>query len=126
MNNLIKFRFYDLARDVMVCSDNYEKLPEFFETYEKTGWNAKSALMRFTGLTDKNETEVYEGDVLHWYSVRHKTGEVIVDEKLPIFHDDDCPGYYVRLSGHNERMFEGRMRWLYVVGNIHQKQKVKQ
>jgi hypothetical protein len=120
MNNLIKFRFYDLVSDVMILSDNYEKLSEFFETYEKTDWNTKSALIRFTGLVDKNGNKVYEGDLLHWYSVRSKTGEVVIDEKLPVIHDDDCPGYYVRLSGHNERLFEGRMKWLEVAGNLYQ------
>jgi len=56
MSREIKFRDYELVENVM----RYFTL----DTYDREEHDCFGNIMQFTGLTDKNGKEVYEGDIL--------------------------------------------------------------
>ena len=64
MNRPIKFRAWDKHSKVM--SKPFDLF--YSATFAGQGYE----LMQFTGLTDKNGKEIYEGDILNWTGKRSK------------------------------------------------------
>jgi hypothetical protein len=62
MNRIIKFRAWNNPTQEMIYSDDFETLLEFF--HEIYPLNKMSSLMEFTSLFDKNNKEIYEGDII--------------------------------------------------------------
>lgn len=94
MNRVIKFRAWLKDKEIMLypgsqalegsCNEGYAHLEQVFDGHshnEGDIWDATdSILMQFTGLTDKNGKEIYEGDVIAWPEDGAKSSVVIFEK----------------------------------------------
>lgn len=60
MKRIIKFRAWDAENNKMI----YSETPPSFSFWKWYAYNSDCQLMEFSGLTDLNGMEIYEGDIL--------------------------------------------------------------
>jgi len=106
----IKFRAWDILNSRMIYHSSVSSFPEImtwdginYRNGEVMGW----ILLQYTGLKDKNGTEIYEGDVI--------MGED--NEALPITFVEGCFGFE-----NDGEFFDLRhgTRYFEVIGNIYE------
>lgn len=115
----IKFRIWDGVKNEWLASSNKDALPyygfvlvgEVMTVQSPPYWSLDegNVVEQFTGLKDKNGTEIYEGDILI-----DDTGEPI--EYWVVKFTDG--GFVGECAGVTEPLFE--LTNLEVVGNIHE------
>jgi uncharacterized phage protein (TIGR01671 family) len=117
MNRIIKFRAWNQDLKRMGYSDD-----NYFKTRGWWGWilvgNEElggEIVMQFTGLTDKNGKEIYEGDVVKFrkHPEKTKVGQVVWSKNKPelTILEAEIGGLYRSFNGTNS---------IEVIGNIYE------
>lgn len=109
MNRIIKFRLYDdRIRKFRFFPEQYPIISEK-KLYEFLNWEN---IQQFTGLTDKNSTEMYEGDI-----VKINDGHNSI---VKIYFQDGC--YFIG-EGNDDQLYNWNNE-AEVIGNIFENSKL--
>jgi uncharacterized phage protein (TIGR01671 family) len=124
MNRVIKFRAWDVFNAEMVTEKG--DLYNFFAGIERrvSGGN-KIVLQQFTGLTDRNGTEIYEGDIIGYDDVYSWTrltviffnGKFMGANKL---RPKDCKWLHDNGANYDLNFLVQDRHRYEIIGNIHQ------
>lgn len=117
MSREIKFRtWYPSVKKIrhfengMIIADGPDRYGMFFPVTEESVFLCDCEPMQFTGLLDKNGTEIYEGDIVQIIDI----GESGISK---VFFEDGmwCVNYWESNASLHEFVTESRV---YVIGNI--------
>lgn len=119
MNRIIKFRAWDkINKRWLSWEIGTFRAGERNFAFEEIWGNGNYILLQFTGLTDKNGKEIYEGDVIHY---KKDKGGWEGDETgvIKFYVSDGC--YYLELEQDGSRqasLHELRQPYYEVIGNV--------
>ena len=113
----IKFRFWSPAGKAFVRDYKYNGLVD--ELFDEKEYDVLIP-QQFTGLIDKNGTEIYEGDLINFscnYTVDLSDTDIIEYKNCEVYYDEEYAGFFFGKDGH--QMLDKIMpETLEVIGNV--------
>jgi uncharacterized phage protein (TIGR01671 family) len=120
MNREIKFRYFHKGEMIYIDLYNYNT-GVLFKVYENQSKTSK--FMQFTGLKDKNDNDIYEGDIVQWSDEYDDLSENEIVKAVVKFSENDTLGWHFGKL----RKLTGNKLWcdlvpdsMEVIGNIYQ------
>ena len=115
MNRKIAFRAWDVENEKMI--QNYAHISEYGQFY--TAWTStdrerKYIPMQYTGLKDKNNKEIFEGDIIEWVNWSNNESKLITI----IEYEDDYAAFF--FGNWYERSFPETSEEALIIGNIYE------
>lgn len=111
MNREIKFRAYNKNTHVWADWESIHRLHDYIEL---PAWE----LMQFTGLTDKNGKEIYEGDIVTHNIYTKASGRTEKSEPNAVYWNEETCGFETNKEGsYRAGMFYEEYE---VIGNIYE------
>ena len=107
MQREIKFRAWDKTNSKMVSMEYLECHRAGFRLFTED-YAHDFSLMQFTGLTDKNGREIYEGDIVRWH---------YMEEGVAVVKYSD---HYASWEPFNQLRFEVVGDTFEVIGNVYE------
>lgn len=116
----IKFRVWCEARKEMLPIQRHS-----FKTNKSMpyGWNMQyefDAIMQYTGLKDKNGTEIYEGDIVDATYCIDRCLYYSEDEYGIVVWDDKKFGFFIKFKNEIDVTPISYYEYLKVIGNIYE------
>lgn len=111
----IKFKLWDKRRGKWLSDYSISSYDKVLDLYEELDCKREdSILVQYTGLKDKNEKEIYEGDVVEGFK---ETSESCYNVKSHVYFQDGCPTVRVDKNYH-PCLYECSQ--LKIIGNIYE------
>jgi len=115
MNNRYKFRAWDLTDRKMIT-----ELLFFAVDFPREDDIPRYDIMQWTGLLDDNDTDIYEGDILH--EDGHYNGDCWVDERFVVVIFESG-SFFGRATDDEYEYTELDSSGFQVVGNVYEGRK---
>lgn len=99
MKRKIKFRFWSPAGKAFVREYKYNGLVD--ELFDEKEYDLLIP-QQFTGLKDKNDKEIYEGDIINFscdYTMDLSDRDVIEYKNQKVYYDEKLAGFYFGKDG---------------------------
>ena len=121
MNREIEFRAWLKSRSTLckVLSIHFDKITTISvkdgqgKTWFELG-NENAVLMQYTGLKDKNNKEIYEGDIVKWWGYEVQFGRQLRPERIIYINDYIKDTYKILCITENTR------QTVEIIGNIYE------
>ena len=125
----IKFRGWDEITgmfniDVLAISPCTWDCPDYKTRGVSLAYQSHIKVMRYTGLKDKNNKEIYEGDIVNCLELRNDTlnryiSEVFFEDGSWLVHENEMCDTYLYLYD-NTNPTKMPLTEIEVIGNIHE------